>query len=219
MGKTAIVAGATGLIGRVLVEHLLHDSDYETVITLVRRTTQINNEKLTEIITDWTEESIHTALQTCLNDADVFCSLGTTMKKAQTKEQFRKVDYEYPMLLAKAAKQGKAARFLLVSSMGANSSSKFFYNQVKGEVEDGLRGLGLRSLLIFRPSLLLGHRDEFRPGERIGQFLGRSLSFLLIGRLRKYKPISVTLVAQGMIRAAKSGAVELKIYPSDEIAP
>lgn len=217
MNKTAIVAGATGLIGRELVKLLLSDPEYDKVIALVRRQIELNHEKLTQRITDWKEETLEQALKDDLNGSHVFCALGTTIRKAKTKEQFRKVDFDYPVLLGKLAKKYGASSFLIVSAMGAAKDSKFFYSQVKGDVEESLKDLDLQSLHIFRPSLLLGQRDEIRFGEKMAEILGGVFSFLMIGGLRQYKPITGTAVAQGMIQAAKKRNEGVRIYRSDQI--
>ncbi|MBP1157199.1 MULTISPECIES: NAD(P)H-binding protein [unclassified Paenibacillus] len=217
MNKTAIVAGATGLVGRDLVKLLLSDPEYGKVIALVRRRVNLDNEKLTQVLTDWEEETLEQALKDDLRDSHVFCALGTTIRKAKTKEQFRKVDFDYPMLLGVLSKKYRAASYLIVSAIGASKDSMFFYSKVKGEVEEGLKGLNLQALHIFRPSLLLGQRDEFRFGEKMAEILGGFFSSLMIGGLSQYKPITGTAVAQGMIRAAKNGDAGVRLYRSDQI--
>ncbi|MGF9712118.1 NAD(P)H-binding protein [Paenibacillus naphthalenovorans] len=217
MKNTAIVAGATGLVGRELVRLLLSDLEYDKVIALVRRPIELNHEKLIQRMTDWEEGPLEQAIKDDLNGSHVFCALGTTIRKAKTKEQFRKVDFDYPVRLGRLAKKYGASSFLIVSAMGASKDSLFFYSQVKGEVEESLKDLDLPSLHIFRPSLLLGQRDEFRFGEKMAEILGGLFSFLMIGGLRQYKPITGTAVAQGMIQAAKKGSKGTRIYRSDQI--
>jgi uncharacterized protein YbjT (DUF2867 family) len=203
MRKTAIVAGATGLIGNELVKYLLDDPYYGRVVALVRKKIQLEHPKLIQTITDY--EDLEPVIKGDLAGSDLFCSLGTTIKKAKSKEQFRKVDLEYPMKLGRLAAAYKAANFLIVSAMGANAESNIFYSQVKGQVEEGLVQLQLPSLHIFRPSLLLGNRTEARMGEKIGSALSVVAAPLMVGGLRKYKPIHVKVVARGMIQAAKLG--------------
>lgn len=217
MNKTAIVAGATGLVGRELVKLLLSDPEYGKVIALVRRQVDLKHEKLTQVTTDWEERTLEQALKDELRGSHVFCALGTTIRKAKTKEQFRKVDFDYPMLLGKLAQKYGAASYLIVSSLGAAKDSLFFYSRVKGEVEESLKDLNLQALHIFRPSLLLGQRDEFRFGEKMAGILGGALSILMIGVLRQYKPITGTAVALGMLRAAKNGDSGVHLYRSDQI--
>ncbi|MDF2958450.1 MAG: NAD-dependent epimerase [Paenibacillus sp.] len=214
MGHTAIIAGATGLIGGELVRILLEDPFYDTIVALVRKETSLVHNKLVQAVTDY--EKLEAGV-TDMAGAHVYCCLGTTIKKAGSKEQFRKVDYEYPMRLGKLALHGGAVEFLIVTAMGANSKSNLFYNQVKGETEDGLKQLGLPSLHIFRPSLLLGDRQEFRLGERIGSAVSGIISPLMAGGLRKYKPIQAITVAKAMLNAAKQDNKGIRVYESDQI--
>lgn len=204
MGKTAIVAGATGLIGSQLVAYLLDDPSYERVLALVRKKLERTHPKLIQVVTHF-DENLEHEIKTYLPGSDLFCCLGTTIKKAKSKEQFRKVDLEYPMLLGNQALNFKATYFGIVTAMGADAGSKIFYSQVKGQVEEGLERLRLPSLHIFQPSLLLGERADARLGERIGTVLSVGIAPLLIGSLRKYKPIHAKTVTKAMQQAAKRG--------------
>jgi uncharacterized protein YbjT (DUF2867 family) len=147
----------------------------------------------------------------------VYCCLGTTMKKAGSKEAFRKVDLEYPFKLAEIMLTKKAQKFLLVSALGAGKNSIIFYNRVKGEVEQAIGGLGYPSLYIFRPSLLYGERKEARIGEDIAKKTYKYLDKLFIGPLKKYKGIHAEKVASSMIKMAKTNKNETKILESDQI--
>jgi uncharacterized protein YbjT (DUF2867 family) len=216
MAKTALVAGSTGLIGKELVRLLLADPNYDRVIALLRKPLNIQHEKLIQQVTDF--ERLEEISDNFPEEADVFCTLGTTIKAAKSKEAFRKVDFEYPVRLAQIAKKYGAKHFLIVTAMGANPDSRIFYNQVKGQVEEKLKELELSGLHIFRPSLLLGDREEFRIAERIGSALAKLISFAMVGGLRRYKPIHSLEVAQAMVRAAQSRNERLHIYLSDEIA-
>ncbi|MDQ0057898.1 NAD(P)H-binding protein [Paenibacillus harenae] len=215
MNRKAVVVGATGLIGKELVELLLNNRAYVDVTLLVRRRAGITHPKLREMVIDFDllEQS-----DVNLTGADVFCTLGTTIKKAGTQEAFRQVDFAYPLALGRMAKTQGAKQLLIVTAMGADTSSRFFYNRVKGEIEVALNGLGLPALHIFRPSLLLGNREEFRLGERIGSSLSRILSPLFSGRLRKYRPIQARSVAKAMLLAARSSQSGILVYQSDRIA-
>jgi uncharacterized protein YbjT (DUF2867 family) len=215
MGHTAVIAGATGLIGRELVRVLLKDSAYDRVVALVRRGTGLSHEKLVEAVTDY--EGLEAVISGYLPGAYLFCCLGTTIKKAGSKEQFRKVDLEYPMLLGRLALQYGAAQYLIVTAMGASSKSSLFYNQVKGEVEEGLNQLKLPSLHIFRPSLLLGDRQEVRSGERIASAVSKAVTPLMLGPIRKYRPIQAQTVAKAMMLASKRGSRGSHIYESNQI--
>jgi uncharacterized protein YbjT (DUF2867 family) len=214
MKRKAVVAGGTGLIGKELVKQLLSDQEYKSVTLILRRTIGINDPKLEEKIIDFDQlENVDIDLK----DADVFCTLGTTIKKAKTQENFRKVDYSYPLVLGKMAKKQGAKQLLIVTAMGASSSSSIFYNRVKGEIEEALKELNLHALKIFRPSLLLGDRGEFRMGEGITAALSGVFTPLLLGPLRKYRPIKGEAVARGMLAAAKKDEAGFHIYESNKI--
>lgn len=215
MKRKAVVAGATGLVGRELVRLLLKEPAYTEVILIVRRSTGLTHSKLQEKILHF-DELEKTELD--LAGADVFCALGTTIKKAGTQEAFRQVDYVYSLTLGRMAKEQGAKQFLIISSMGANALSRMFYSRVKGEVEEALGELGLPALHIFRPSLLLGDREEFRLGERFGGALSSKLLPLFSGPLRKYRPIEATAVARAMCLTAQGDCSGVHVYESDEIA-
>ena len=220
-GRTAIVAGGTGLVGRELIKQLLNDPDYDRIIALVRKKLDIEqlggHGKLEQRVINFNKlgESLKSSEFT---HAHVFCTLGTTIKKAGSKQQFRRVDRDYPLLLAEVASKGLADAFAIVTAMGADRASSFFYNQVKGEVEDKLRGMRLRALYLLRPSLILGDRGEFRLGEKLGSIVTRAIAPLMTGRLRKYRPIHARTIATGLIRAAKSGKTGVQVLSSDRIA-
>jgi uncharacterized protein YbjT (DUF2867 family) len=213
--KKAIVLGATGLIGGHLLHILLDDEQYSEVTIFVRKKVSITNPKLQQIVLD----DFHQMDQYshCFHVDDVFCCLGTTIKKAKTKERFKQVDFTFPFLAASIAKQAGAQRFLLVSSMGANVNSRFFYNRIKGEVEKAIDELGLPTFLIFRPSLLLGKRSEFRFGERLLALISQPVSFLFIGRLQKYRPIQAKDVAAVMHRMAQTFLFGTQVFENDQI--
>jgi uncharacterized protein YbjT (DUF2867 family) len=217
-GRTAIVAGATGLIGSELVKLLLGDSAYDEVVALVRRKAIFpNSPKLVQLETDWSRGQLEASLQGKWKDADVYCALGTTMKKAKSKQQFRLVDYEYPVLLGSLAKQYGASRFAVVSAVGSDPASVFFYSKVKGEMEQMLKSLDLPGLYIFRPSLLVGDRVEVRLGEKVGEVVGKVFSFLMVGSLRKYKPVAASSVARAMINAARQRLTGIRTFEFDQI--
>ncbi len=160
-----VVAGATGLIGGFLLNELENDPSFHSVRALTRKEKQ-GTRKINWMLVDYNSQA---QLKQVTKDADiVFCCLGTTMKTAGSKEAFRKVDYDYVVHLALAANENKVRQFSVISAMGADSGSKLFYNQVKGEMEEAVGGLGFSELIIFQPSLLLGPREETRIGEKIG---------------------------------------------------
>lgn len=212
--RTALVAGATGLVGRQCVEELLRDDSYSRIVALVRRPGLLVREKLEEYLIDFERLSEETRLPAV---DDVFCCLGTTIKKAGTKEAFRRVDHDYVVFLAKAALASGAKQFLLVSSIGADARSRVFYSRIKGEVEADISALPFRAVQIFRPSMLLGDRTEGRLGEKVAQVVSKPLAFLFVGGLRKYKPIEAKAVARAMVKGAQREPEGVHIYESDEI--
>ncbi|MEI7026945.1 oxidoreductase [Paenibacillus sp. y28] len=217
MGNHAVVAGASGFVGRELVRILAADPYYELVYILVRKKLDIQERKVVQLVTDY--ENLPEVLYGKLQGAHLFCTLGTTMKKAKSKKQFQQVDLHYPLELGKLAAEHGAAKFLIVTAMGASTSSIFFYSRVKGEVEEGLMGLGLPFLHIFRPSLLAGHREELRFGEKTGERILGFLAPLMKGRLRKLKPIQAQCVAKAMKRVAKSGGPPgSSVFTSEQMA-
>lgn len=213
------------MVGRELVRQLLEDGAYASVVALVRRKTGLTHPKLQEVVVDYRalvemagetveeEQAGEPHIELRLAGADVFCALGTTIKKAGTQEAFRKVDYDYPLALGRLAKAQGAAQFLIVTAMGADPASRIFYSRVKGEVEEALRDLHLPVLHLFRPSLLLGKRDEFRLGERLAGMIMPGFAALL----GKYRPVHGRTVAAAMIRMAKSGEPGVHIHESNRI--
>jgi uncharacterized protein YbjT (DUF2867 family) len=201
-GKTATVIGATGLIGGHLVDLLQQDSTYETVRVLVRRPVQFQHPKVEVKLVNFRDpESFKLAIDG--SDA-LFCAVGTTQKKVKgDKDAYRKVDYDIPLHAARFCAETGCQKFLLVSSVGADSKSKNFYLKLKGEVEDDVKLLPLKMIALFRPSMLLGNRKESRPAEKIGQVVMPLLSGLLAGSWRKYKPIHAREVAAAMVKASQ----------------
>ncbi|MBM7705043.1 NAD(P)H-binding protein [Metabacillus iocasae] len=212
--RTALVLGASGLIGSELVKQLANSPYYEKVTLLVRKTLSIEHSTIEQVEVDFDALDEHTAL---FKVDDVYSVLGTTIKKAKSKEQFKKVDYTYTLKAAKLAKQEGATTFLTVTSLGAKSTSLFFYSRVKGEVEKALQELKLPSVHIFQPSLLLGHRKEWRQGERLAESIAKRTSFLFKGPFEKYKPIEAKVVAQRMYETALKARNGYHVYPSDLI--
>ncbi len=213
--KAALIVGASGLVGRELLKLLLAGKEYGRVGTLVRKPLGIKHPKLEEQIIDFDKMDKY---EDCFQVDDVFCCIGTTIKKAKSREQFQKVDVDYPLQMAKIAKGKRVEKFLIITSIGADSNSKIFYSRMKGLLERQLRDVGLNSLYIFRPSLLLGARDEYRLGERIGAILAKGLSFAFMGPLEKYKAIKAKDVAMGMYKTAQKQGQGAHVYLSHEIS-
>lgn len=212
---TALIAGASGLVGSSLLRQLLAAPEYDRVIALVRRPLDLTHPKLVQVTVDFAALERATADLRC---DDAFCCLGTTRRQAGSPAAFRAVDHAAVLAFAWAARRNGAARFFVVSSLGANARSRFFYNRVKGETEEALEVLGFRTLAIFRPSLLLGRRAQPRLGERVGAVVMWLAEPLLLGGLRKYRAIQAGVVARAMVRCSfgREGQGVL-ILPSDEI--
>lgn len=211
--KSAIVIGATGLVGKELVKQLLNDSDLETIKVMVRRSTGISHPKIKEYIIDF--NNLNSIKEEVTGDV-LFSTLGTTIKQAGSKEQQYLVDYTYQYDIAKIAFANGVSDYFLVSSSGANSGSKIFYTRMKGELDDAVATLNFSRIRIFRPSLLLGERPKKRLGETIGSIMIAWIKH--IPYLKKYRGIRGEQVAKAMIAAHKKEKSEkVQIYTLDEI--
>ncbi|MCU0803941.1 MAG: NAD(P)H-binding protein [Burkholderiales bacterium] len=208
--KSVTLAGATGLVGGEALRLLLADPAFSRVAAIVRRPLEgaiAGERKLEQRVVDFERlEQRPPPL-----DVDtIVCALGTTIKAAGSQEAFRRVDYDYPLALARLGLAAGAKQFVLVSALGASAKSPVFYNRVKGELEDAVRSLGYASVVIVRPSLLLGARREFRLGEEIAKRFG----FLAPG---KYRPVAARDVANALVTAARDPQPGVRIIESDEI--
>lgn len=212
--KTALIIGSTGLIGSQLLNFILDSNDYLKVITFVKRDTGIKHPKLTQHVIDFDKPETYKEL---IVGDDFFCTIGTTIKKAGSKKAFRKVDFEYPRQFAAFGLQNKVKQFLIISSLGADAKSGNFYLKTKGEIQDFLKDCNFESVSVLQPSLLLGNRTEFRLGEKVGAFFMKTLSFLFLGNLKKYKPIESKTVAKALLKIAQTNNKGFKIYESDAI--
>ena len=210
---TATLIGATGLIGGHLFDELLNDPFFNTVRILIRRPIDKTHAKLEKKIVDFNDND---SLLVALSNSDVvFCAIGTTQKKVKgDKEVYRKIDFDIPVKLARFSKMSGCEKFILVSSVGASSKSKSFYLKLKGEVEDAVESVGLHSVHIMRPSLLLGDRKEFRLGEDFSKVFMTTLSFLIPS---KYKAIQAKEVAKAMAVLAKHDKQGFYIHEYNEI--
>jgi uncharacterized protein YbjT (DUF2867 family) len=214
MSQTAVVIGATGLTGNSLVTLLLHDSRFSKVKVLLRSPSLKQRPGLEPVIVDYDDEE---SLAGALVGDILFCCIGTTIRKAGSKEQFREVDFEIPVRCATLARRQGMTQFLLVSAIGADARSRNFYLRTKGETELALQQLYYPALHIFRPSVLLGTRQEFRLGEWLGKGFILLFYFLLQGSWKKYRPIKAAKVAQAMINAAVQAPSGTHIYEFDMI--
>ena len=205
--------GATGLVGSECLRLLLDDGGFSRVVIFTRRPISVKPNGAAD----------HPTLETHVLDFEqierqgkmlavdqIVCALGTTIRKAGSQQEFRKVDFDYPLAIARTALAQGARHFLLVSALGANAASRLFYNRVKGELETAILALPFRSHTIVRPSLLLGKRAEFRLGERIAEWL----AFLMP---KKYKPVSAAAVAEALVASARKDRAGKRIIESAEI--
>lgn len=214
MPQTAVVIGATGLTGSHLTNLLLHNPAFDKVKVLLRKPGLKQREGLEIVIVDFEDEE---SLAAALHGDVLFCCIGTTRRKAGNQEQFRQVDFNIPVRCATLAKRQGFSQFLLMSSVGANVYSRFFYLRTKGETEQAVTKLGFNTLHIFRPSALLGKRMELRPGAIVGQWLVMVFYFLLQGRWKKFRAIKASTVAKAMIAAAVKGEAGTHVYENEAI--
>ncbi|MES2285071.1 MAG: NAD(P)H-binding protein [Bacteroidota bacterium] len=237
MSRTAIILGASGLVGAEVLKQLLADIDaskaelmgssvsavtspkgpdlnFEIIKIFVRKPIAIKHPKLEQIIVDF--DTIGNYSDSIKGDA-VFCCMGTTIATAGSKDAFIKVDHTYPLEFAKIAKQNGVENFLLISSIGADKTASNFYLKVKGDIESALEELKFESLIIVRPSMLLGDRKESRFAESVGKVFMKLFSFVFIGKLKKYKAIQASAVAKAMIQLSKMKIKGSKIFLSDEL--
>lgn len=210
----AVLAGATGLVGKQCLNLLLNHPAYEKVTVLTRREVAVQHPGLRQKIIDF--ENLKDGLNGVSGD-HLFCCLGTTMKKAGSRERFKDVDFKYPLQLAEYASQEQYSQFLVISSLGANPNSPFFYNRVKGELEVALQKVPIKGIQVLRPSLLTGDRSEFRTGERLMSAVFKMLNPILAGRLKKYRSISASTVARAMVGLAVSELTGFNVFESDLI--
>ncbi|UKJ07807.1 NAD(P)H-binding protein [Solitalea lacus] len=212
--KTAIIIGASGLIGSDLLNLLLNNDKFNQITVIVRKPIPIHHPKIIQLVIDFTKISDYANE---LKGNCVFCCIGSTQKKAGTKEKYELIDRIYPREIGKIALQNGAKHFLLVSAMGANNNSRIFYNKLKGLTEQDINELGYEAVSIFRPSLLVGQREENRPGEKLGIWIMKWLNNVLIGKLAKYRSIKTKDVAKAMTTIALIKAKGTDIYQSNEI--
>ncbi len=209
--KTALVFGASGLVGGHLLEELAKSENYKKVYSFGRRKLGVDDGKIEEIVIDFNNMSDSGHL---IKGDDIFICLGTTIKAAGSQEAFRRVDFEYIYHAAQIAAQNGTNQLLLISSAGADANSSVFYNKVKGETEEAVKLLPFWSVKIFQPSLLLGKREDRRPAEAIGQSIGRFLNKFTTDLFDLYQPVEAENVAKAMLIAAQGIEGGEKVYPS-----
>ena len=201
------------MVGNLLLELLIRDRNYNEVVLLSRQDLKSSG-KVKVLKTDF--EDLKSIADEITGD-ECFCCLGTTMKKAGSKSAFYKVDHTYPAELARIAVANGVNKYLLVTSLGANARSSFYYNRVKGEVENTILKLDYDSIHIFRPSLILGKRNEKRIAESIGKWISFLIIPLMVGPLKKYKPIKASDIAQAMLKIALKDEKGIFFHESDFI--
>lgn len=210
--KTALVIGATGLVGAELVHMLLRQEVFGKVRIFVRRSTGLQHPKLEEYIVDFDNPD---PWQHLVTGEVLFSALGTTLRQAGSKQAQYKVDHGYQFAFAKAAAANGVNSYVLISSAGASLHSKIFYSRMKGELERDIRLLAFRSISIIRPGLLAGKRKQPRTGEELSF---RVLNFLnRMGILKRYRPIPAAMVAKAMLNAATEETPGIQVYELEEV--
>ncbi len=207
----AIIIGATGLIGSNLLKILEKDNYYDEIEVWVRKSFFTATSKTKTKIIDFDQ------LPDTITGQHVFCCVGSTIKKAKTKEAFRKVDFDIPVNIAKLCQKAAVEKLFVISSLGANQFSNNNYLKTKGEMESVISQLNIPTVTFLRPSILLGKRNEFRLGELIGKLMIRGIGIFFFGKLKKYRGIAASTVASAMCKLAKDNTVGKRIIESDEI--
>ncbi len=197
--KTAVIFGATGLVGSFLLRDLLDHPDYGQVIAFARRDLGIDHPKLKMRIGDFNTLA---ASNEPLQADEVFIALGSTVRKTPDKQEYYRIDHDYPVLAARRAQEGGATSAFVVSAVGANAASGTFYLRTKGEMERDILALGAKQTCIFRPSLIVGHRNETRPMESAAAVIWPALQPLLFGGLEKYRAMTAENIARALVSAA-----------------
>ena len=213
-GSVALLAGASGLTGRLTLDALLRAADVSRVIAVTRRPLGIEHPRLANRIVQF--ERLESQLKGTLCDV-ALCCLGTTLRKAGSQQRFRAVDVEAVLTFARAAKAASARRFVVMSSVGADPNARNFYLRTKGEMEEDLEGVGFESLDILQPSMLLAWRAEMRPLELVASALMPLAAPLLRGKYAPYRAISARVVAAAMLGAIRSGRRGVQRYTYEGI--
>jgi len=214
MKKTAIILGASGLTGNILLHKLIEDKSYDSIKLFSRskieglpnKVIQFTGNllKLEELKADFTAD-------------EVFCCIGTTAKKTPNKKRYKQIDFGIPVTAAKLAKENKIEKFIVISAIGANKKSSVFYNKTKGEMEHAVLQQSIKNTLILRPSLIGGDRKEQRFGEKIALVFFKVMQPLLIGKLKEYKTIDAENIAKAMLYLANNKTNTKVIFTSNEI--
>jgi uncharacterized protein YbjT (DUF2867 family) len=212
--KTALIVGGTGLVGAQCLRLLLRQQEYGQVVALLRRPVPLDSPRLVQKLVDFD----HLEGAAFTGATDVFCALGTTIAKAGSEVAFHRIDYGYPLSIAKLAAAAGAKQFVLLSSVGADPRATSFYLRVKGQLEQEINAASFASVHVLRPSLLLGERGDVRKGEAIGIAAAQTLRFTMKGGLRRYRPIEATTVAAAMVAAALQQSHGRHVHHFDDMA-
>jgi uncharacterized protein YbjT (DUF2867 family) len=213
MGKTAIILGATGLTGGLVLDKLLSDERYSTIKVFSRKSINIVHPKIMEYLGDLFELE---KFKKDFTGDEVFCCIGTTTKKTPDKSIYRKIDHGIPVSAAVLSRENGIDTFLVMSSIGADPKSSVFYSRTKGEMERDVNKENITYTYVLRPSFIIGNRDEKRFGESIGVGVIKLLRFFLVGKLRKYRGIEAEKIADTMIRLANEKP-DFNVIESDKI--
>jgi len=213
MGKTAIILGASGLTGNLLLNKLIEDDTYESIKIFTRRSIGKIHPKVTEIVGNLLDLEQYKKDFTA---QEVYCCIGTTAKQTPDKLEYRKIDFGIPAAAARLCKENNINTFMVISAMGANSKSKIFYNKTKGEMEQNVLKEKIPNTYILRPSFIGGQRNETRFGEKIGITIAKFIQPIMVGSLKKYRLIEAEKIAQAMIYLSNSKP-DIQVIPSDMI--
>ncbi|MCF8273034.1 MAG: NAD(P)H-binding protein [Flavobacteriaceae bacterium] len=213
MAKTAIIIGATGLTGSLLLQRLLDDDRYQTIKLFSRNSCNINHSKIEEHLIDLFELEKH---QDLFNADEVFCCIGTTKAKTPDESTYLKIDYEIPVNLARICAKNRIDTFVVISALGANKKSKLFYNRTKGRMEEDVLRQKIKNTYILQPSLITGNRSEIRFAEKVAKIFMAVLNPFLIGNLKKYQSIHAKNIVNTMIWLVNNDYKSGRI-PSNEI--
>lgn len=200
--KTAIILGSTGLTGNLLLKRLLKDRQYEKIILFSRKGTSVQDPKIEEHLIDLFELSAHSEQ---FHGDVVFCCVGSTKRKTPNKKTYKQVDYGIPVTAAKLCKENGIETFEVISALGANANSKFFYNRIKGEMERDILQEKIPNTYIFRPSLIGGEREEKRQFEFLWKQVMKTTNFLMFGPMKKFRSIHPETIVKAMMYVAENG--------------
>lgn len=212
-GKSAIILGATGLTGSLLLQKLLVDDRYDWIKVFTRKPIGVKHPKLIELPANMLE------LEKCKDDFvgdEVYCCIGTTAKKTPDKKIYRKIDFGIPVAAARLCAENKISTFIVISSIGANAKSNVFYSRTKGEMEMKVLNQEIKNTYILQPSFVVGDRNENRAGEKFGIVLAKFIKPIMIGPMKKYRAIQADTIANAMIYLANHSLKNV-VIPSDEI--